>query len=174
MTQVTIRPAVPADYPAIAALTVAAYRHDRQVSPGHPYEAVLANVADRASAGELLVAEDPDTGAVLGSVLFVLPGSRFAELSGPGEAEFRTLAVAPEAQRRGVGQALTRACLERAMAHGCKAVVISTRDIAFAAQRMYAQLGFVRTPERDWQPRPEINLWALRIDLPAPPADGAR
>src|SRR5690606_25796883 len=85
MTRIAIRSAVPADYPVIAQLTVAAYRHDWQVTPGHPYERVLANVADRATAGELLVAEDQQTGRILGSVLFVLPGSRYAELAGPGE-----------------------------------------------------------------------------------------
>jgi len=174
MTRIAIRSAVPADYPVIAQLTVAAYRHDWQVTPGHPYERVLANVADRATAGELLVAEDQQTGRILGSVLFVLPGSRYAELAGPGEGEFRTLAVDPAAQRRGVGRALVQAVLDRAVAHGCKAVVISVRDFATAAHRLYETFGFVRTPERDWSPRRGINLWALRLDLPATAGDEPR
>jgi ribosomal protein S18 acetylase RimI-like enzyme len=169
MTPVTIRPATPADHAAIARLTVAAYRADGQVAPGHPYEPALADVAGRAAAGELLVAVDDATGAVVGAVLFVRAGSRYAELAGPGEAEFRMLAVDPAAQGRGVGEALVRDCLDRAAAHGCRAVVISVRDFARAARRLYARLGFVRTPERDWSPRPDIQLYALRRDLPAAP-----
>jgi ribosomal protein S18 acetylase RimI-like enzyme len=178
MTSISIRPARPADHPAIARLTVAAYRADGQLEQGNPYAAQLADVAARADAGELLVAEDlpvaeqvadPGTGAaVVGSVLFVLPGSPYAELSGPGEAEFRTLAVDPGAQGRGVGEALVRACLARAGEHGCRAVVICSRDFAGAAHRLYARLGFVRTPERDWSPRPGIDLLALRLDLATP------
>jgi len=162
---VRIRPATPADHPAVALLTVAAYRADWQVTPGHSYEKSLADVAARAAAGELLVATDPGTGKVLGSVLFVLPGSRYAELAGPGEAEFRMLAVDPAAQGRGVGEALTRACLERAETSGCRTVRIFTRDFAKPAHRLYERLGFVRTPERDWQPMRGVNLLALRRDL---------
>jgi ribosomal protein S18 acetylase RimI-like enzyme len=167
-----VRPATPADHPAIALLTVAAYRADWQVTPGNPYEPVLADVAGRARAGELLVATDPDSGKVLGAVLFVLPGSRFAELAGPGEAEFRMLAVHPSAQGRGVGEVLSRACLDRAAELGCRTVRIFTRDFAKPALRLYERLGFVRTPERDWSPMRGVQLLALRRDLPAPPPAG--
>mgnify|MGYP002623969689 FL=1 len=172
MSAVTVRPARPADYPALAELTVAAYRADGQSRPGFAYESTLADVDSRAAAGELLVAGVAATGRVVGGVLFVLPGSEYAELSRPGEAEFRMLAVHPDAQRRGVGEALVRACLERAVAHGCHSVVICTRDFAYAAQRLYQRLGFVRLPERDWSPLPGVNLLALRLDLTGHEAAG--
>lgn len=172
MSSVVVRPGRPADFAAVGRVTVAAYRQDGQVFPGHFYEQTLADVAARAAAGELLVAcersADSEGTTVLGSVLFVLPGSPYAELSRPGEAEFRTLAVDPAAQHRGVGQALVRACVDRAVQHGCHAVVIYVRDIAKAAQRLYAQMGFIRIPERDWHPRPGVNLLALRIGLDRP------
>ena len=57
---------------------------------------------------------------MLGSVTFVLPGTAYAEMAGPGEAEFRMLAVDPAAQGRGVGEALVRACLERATDAGLR------------------------------------------------------
>jgi len=167
MSSVEIRPATPDDFPAIGRLTVAAYRADGQLADGNPYQHVLADVPGRAAAGDLLVATGAG-GQVVGAVLFVLPGSAYAELAGPGEAEFRTLAVAPAAQRQGVGELLVRACVDRATRHGCRALVISSRDIAAAAHRLYARMGFVRMPERDWSPRPGINLLALRLDLPAP------
>jgi ribosomal protein S18 acetylase RimI-like enzyme len=175
MSSVTVRPARPADYEPVGQLTLAAYLADGQVAPGHPYGPTLADAAARAAAGELLVAEDETTGAVIGAVLFVLPGTRYAELSRPGEAEFRMLAVDPRAQGRGIGEALVRACLDRAARRRCAAVVICTRDVAVAAQRLYARLGFVRLPDRDWSPMPGVNLVALRLPLPGsgPPSDGA-
>ena len=164
---VIVRPAVPADYPVIARLTLAAYEAGGQVRGINGYGAVLADVAGRAPAGELLVAAEGQT--VLGAVLFVRPGSPFAELSTAGEAEFRMLAVDPSAQGRGIGRALATACVERAAAAGCSAVVICVRDFAVEAQRLYRGLGFVRVPEVDWSPAAGISLWAMRLALPRRP-----
>ncbi|GAA3285443.1 hypothetical protein GCM10020218_045300 [Dactylosporangium vinaceum] len=44
---------------------------------------------------------------------FTLAGGEYAEVARDGEAEFRTLAVDPALQRRGVAQALVQACVER-------------------------------------------------------------
>jgi ribosomal protein S18 acetylase RimI-like enzyme len=167
---VLVRPATPADYPAIGRLTVAAYDADGQLGGTHGYEQVLADVAGRADAGELLVGTE--NGAVLGAVLFVRPGTRYAELSGPGEAEFRMLAVDPAAQGRGLGRALVRACIDRAAAAGCTAIVISVRDFSAPAQHLYGTLGFVRTPARDWSPVDGVKLLAMRLDLPGHAAVG--
>lgn len=162
---VRIRAATPADFPAVARLTVDAYRLDGQLEGEHDYEKKLADVETRAESGVLLVATDEETGRVLGSVTFVLPGTAYAELSGPGEAEFRMLAVDPAAQGRGAGEALVRACVERATELGCQAVVICVRGFAEPAKRLYARFGFVRTPERDWSPYPGVHLEALRLPL---------
>jgi ribosomal protein S18 acetylase RimI-like enzyme len=163
-----VRPATPAEFPEIARVTLAAYEADGQVKNTGGYDAALVDVAGRAAAGELLVAV---SGAdVLGAVLFVRPGSPYAELSRPGEAEFRMLAVDPAAQGRGVGRALARACVDRAVAAGCTAMVICVRDFAAAAQRLYESIGFVRTPSLDWSPVAGVQLWALRLDLAAPAA----
>jgi len=165
---VLVRPADPAEYAAIGELTVAAYRADGQFVDDNPYEHALRDVAGRARHNEVLVAVDEERDAILGAVTFVLPGSDLAELSRPGEAEFRMLAVDPAAHGRGVGQALVRACLARAPAHGCSAVVICTRDFAKPAQRLYERMGFVRVPELDWSPMPDVSLLGLRLRLPAP------
>ncbi|EEP71527.1 GCN5 N-acetyltransferase [Micromonospora sp. ATCC 39149] len=169
MTSPQVRRAVPADFPAVARLTVAAYEADGQLKGENSYGVVLADVATRAQTGEVLVAADGATGEVLGSVTFVLPGTPYAELCGPGEAEFRMLAVDPAAQGRGIGAALVEACLSRAAAQGCSAVVICVRSgHAETAHRLYERLGFVRTPERDWSPLPGVELLGLRRELPAP------
>ncbi|GAB3954283.1 GNAT family N-acetyltransferase [Micromonospora vulcania] len=168
MSGLLVRRAESADFPAVARLTVAAYEADGQLKGEHGYGAVLADVGTRAASGEVLVAVDEETGAVLGSVTFVLPGSAYAELSGPGEAEFRMLAVDPAGQGRGVGAALARACLTRAAELGCAAMVICVRaGMAVSAHRLYERLGFVRTPEKDWSPAPGVQLLGLRRELAA-------
>ncbi|MCO1598491.1 GNAT family N-acetyltransferase [Micromonospora sp. RHAY321] len=167
MTGLRVRRAEPADYPAVARLTVAAYEADGQLKGENGYGAVLADVSTRAASGEVLVAVDEATGAVLGSVTFVLPGTPFAELSAAGEAEFRMLAVDPAAQGRGVGAALARACVDRAAELGCTAVVICVRaGMAASAHRLYERLGFVRSPAQDWSPVPGVDLLGLRRELP--------
>lgn len=160
----TVREAEPGDFTAIGELTVAAYRGDGQTRAGHSYEPVLLDAAGRAEAGTLLVCAGVD-GRILGAVLFVLSGSEFAELSRDGEAEFRMLAVAPSAQRRGVGEALVLACLDRARELGRRAVVICVRDFAEDARRLYGRLGFVREPSLDWSPMPDVSLQGLRYGL---------
>jgi ribosomal protein S18 acetylase RimI-like enzyme len=164
VTGVVVRAARVEEYDAIGRLTVEAYRADGQLGSEHGYEKVLADVAVRARHGEVFVAVSGSQ--VLGSVTFVLPGTRYAELSGPGEAEFRMLAVDPAAQGRRVGEALVRACLDRAAELGCTAVVICTRDFSVPAHRLYDRLGFVRVPELDWSPVPGVDLIGLRVALP--------
>ena len=164
---VTVRAYEPADHDAVVRLTIDAYRVDGQLGEETgAYAHHLSDVAARVRDGELLVAVD-DTGQVLGAVTFALAGTPYAQLAQDGEAEFRMLAVDPAAQGRGVGEALTRACLARAAAVGCAAVVICTRDFAKAAQRLYDRLGFRREPALDWSPEPGVLLLGLRYQLAA-------
>jgi ribosomal protein S18 acetylase RimI-like enzyme len=162
---VTVRRAEPADHAEIARLTVAAYRADGQLDEDHGYSELLADVATRAEHSEVLVAAEGDV--LLGAIAFVLPGTRYAELSRPGEAEFRMLAVDPAAQRRGVARALVRACVDRATVLGCGSMVICTRDRNAAAFALYDSFGFVREPALDWSPAPGVHLLGLRLKLPA-------
>lgn len=160
---VRVRPATEADYEVAGRICVAAYDAEHLIVGD--YAGRLADVAGRAAHTDLLIAEDPATGAVLGSVTFVRPGTPFAEMSRPDEAEFRMLAVDPAAQGRGVGTALALACLDRAAALGYAAVVICTRPVSAPALAVYARLGFVRVPERDFTPEPGLVLIALRATV---------
>ena len=97
----TVRPALPAEYGAVAEVTVAAYRADGQLDEDNRYESRLRSGADRARDREGRVGWD-GAGVGVGGVTLGVPDSDLAGLSVPGEAEFRMLGVAPPAQRRGV------------------------------------------------------------------------
>ncbi|GAA2243898.1 N-acetyltransferase [Streptomyces ruber] len=154
----TIRPAVPQEYGTLGEITAQAYLRDGLLDSGEsdPYLGVLRNVAGRAAAAEVLVAVGD--GAVLGGVTFVPAGGPMADIARAGEAEIRMLAVAHGARGRGVGEALVRACVDRARSvGGCASVVLSTQRTMRAAHRIYERLGFRRTPQRDWNPLPELD-----------------
>ena len=159
-----IRPAHDDELTAVGALTFDAYAADGFVAADSPYAEDLRDAASRAREAELYVAVDED-GALLGTVTYCPEGSTWQEVAGEREGEFRMLAVAPDARRRGVAEAMVRLCVERSEELGYDAVVLSSMPNQQAAHRVYDRLGFRRTPERDWKPRPEIDLLAFRLDL---------
>jgi ribosomal protein S18 acetylase RimI-like enzyme len=156
-----IRHAAAAEFPALADLCVAAYAPF--VTGDHVYLAELRDVARRAAHAELLVADDD--GRVLGTVTFVPDGGPLGEIAEPHEAEFRMLAVDPEAHGRGVGTALLRRVLDDSRRHGSAGVVCSSLPEMRAAHRIYARLGFRRVPERDWSQVPGVELLAFVLTL---------
>lgn len=163
-----IRPAQDEELPAVGALTFDAYAADGFVSSDGEYAAELRDAATRAREAELYVAVDEE-GWLLGTVTYCPVGSAYQEVaSGPTEGEFRMLAVAPDARRQGVAEALVRMCVERSDELGYDAVVLSSMPKQEQAQRLYTRLGFRRTPELDWRPLPEIELLAFRLDLRRP------
>lgn len=147
---VVVRPARDDELDEVGELTVEAYLADGFLTGDDGYTPVLRDARGRAEYADLVVAADSDDGSLLGTVTFCLSGTAFAELSRPGEAEFRMLAVAPVARGRGVGEALVRACMRRAQAHDCDGIVLSTLPTMDAAHRLYTKLGFHRDPDRDW------------------------
>lgn len=144
---VTVRPAKPEEYDAVADLTIDVYVGEgytpREREPG------LRDIAARAATSELLIAIDEASGEVLGAVSLVPKGGPFAQISEPGEAEFRLLAVSADARGRGIGRALVQECIDRARGYGCSRLVLWSQPTMAAAHRLYKQLGFERLPERD-------------------------
>jgi ribosomal protein S18 acetylase RimI-like enzyme len=161
-----VREARPEDYPAIGDLTIAAY------APVHPaehdieYLDEMRDVASRVACCTVFVATDVASGDVLGSVTYVPgPGTPLSEKEREGEAGFRMLAVAPDAQGRGVGRALVEACIARARTDDRSRLVLLTLPSMTRAHALYRALGFVPAPDRDWFFSPEIDLkgWALEL-----------
>lgn len=158
-----VRPARPEEYEAIADLTVEVYS---SLEGGlHPeYAAILRRTAERAATAEVLVAVEGN-GPLLGSLTYVpSPGPQGSIATG-NEAEFRTLVVSPLAQGRGIGRGLVQWCIDRARRDGRDRLVLSTMPWMKVAHGLYERMGFVRTPERDWHPRPEVDCWTYGLDL---------
>jgi ribosomal protein S18 acetylase RimI-like enzyme len=158
---ITVRLARPQELAAAGAVVRLAYETD-----GHhgEYLDVIADTRDRSRDAEIVVAVE-GTGQVLGCVTFVLPGSRWAELSRPGEAEFRMLGVHPEARRRGAGLALTSWCIERARAAGARRLLLGSLPSMTSAHRIYQGLGFRRQPQLDFSPVPDVALLGFELPL---------
>lgn len=154
-----VRPALPAEYDEIGALTVAAYAD----FAGPDYASTLRDVAGRAAHATVLVAVD--SGRVVGSVTLALGGGPFGEQADPTSAVVRMLATDLTARGSGVGTALMQACIQRARDAGMSAVQLSTQASMTAAHRIYRRLGFVRTPERDWSPEPGLELLTFALPL---------
>lgn len=125
-------------------------------------------------AGTTLVAAHDD--CVLGVVVLARTGGPLALLAKLGEAEFRLLAVRPDARGRGVGESLVRECVPRAAKppHSAHTLVLQTQPTMFAAQRLYERLGFIRIPQRDVMLPPDAQgpagpttreRWAYELPL---------
>ena len=91
-----------------------------------------------------LVAEDADTGEVIGTVTGVDHRKAFRDPE--SGSSLWCLAVHPQAQRPGVGQALVRTLAERYQARGRAYMDLSVMHDNTAAIALYEKLGFERVP----------------------------
>lgn len=173
---VLVRSAAPHEHDAVGRLMQDVYVGGGFTAPDSPYVASLSSTAERAAAVPVLVAVDgsaadpdlpgPAAPALLGTVTYVPgPGPYGEVLRSDDEAEFRMLAVAGVARGRGVGTALVSECVARARRAGRRRLQISSQPTMTDAHRLYAGLGFRRTPERDWAPRPGLDLMTFGLDL---------
>ncbi len=128
-----LRPAVPADAAAIAAL-VSLGEREGQLLP-RSLESI------RASIGDWVVATDQDLVVGCGSLVDM----------GPTLSEIRSLAVAPAYRKNGIGGKMVRALIREAAARRVPAVFALTRAVLF-----FEQLGFrisdkENFPEKVWR-----------------------
>ncbi|MCQ4080291.1 GNAT family N-acetyltransferase [Streptomyces sp. RB6PN25] len=164
---IIVRGVRPDELDTVGEITAEAYLGDRLLTYGEkdPYLKTLRDARHRAEHAEVLVAADAASDRVVGAVAFAAHGTPYAELAQPGEGEFRMLAVARAARRRGAAEALVRACLDRARSLGLEHVVICSQQTMHTAHRLYERLGFIRLPERDWEPVPGVSLLAFTVAL---------
>ncbi|WP_296666259.1 GNAT family N-acetyltransferase [Demequina sp.] len=136
----------------IGELTALAYLADGLVDNAHPFVPQLRDAEARARHADLLAMIDGEkaTGAIVGTITLVPPGSPFIEFAQDGEFELRMLAVSPMERGRGIGRTLTRAAMDRAVEQGARRIVLSTMDTMHSAHRLYERMGFARREDLDW------------------------
>lgn len=164
--QPTIRPAVEADFPAIARITGDSYLSAGYFDdPAHPYMVKIMDVAERAQQATIWVAERD--GTIIGSVTLALAGEPYADIALPDELEFRMLVVDPAVQRSGAGRAMVEAIIDYARTlPGIRAVALTTGKDWESAHGLYRRTGFHRVAERDWfVPGTDTKLLVYRRDL---------
>lgn len=167
-----VRDARPSELAEIGDLRVAAYEAGGFLADASHYGETLRTLGHDGS-GQILAAVQQDggrtgadgTGRILGTVMLQLWPDAGHVVRGPGDAEVRALAVAPEARGRGVGRALLQAVADQARACGVRNLVLCTQKTMLAAQHLYTEAGFRRMPERDWEPVPGFTLLAYGLVL---------
>jgi len=162
-----LRRAVEADLAAVGEVTVEGYLADGFLDAEDDYVEHLRDARHRYESAELWVAVV--AGEVVGSTTFCPAGSSLQEVARENEGEFRMLAVAAAARRRGIAEALVSRCVERSRELGYDAVVLCSMREMTTAHRLYERLGFVRLPERDWSPVAGVDLLAFRLPLAGSP-----
>jgi ribosomal protein S18 acetylase RimI-like enzyme len=94
----------------------------------------------RSPATILFIARDPELEnqivGMLTLVIFRIPTGQHAWIE--------DVVVDERARRKGIGEALTRAAIERARAAGAATVDLTSRPSREAANRLYQRLGFVK------------------------------
>lgn len=166
-----IRDARPSDRDRIREVTLAAYQEYATQMPDlwEGYRQNIVATLKSMEPAEQLVAERD--GMIVGTVLLYPPrrlrppGGEAVEMPWP---EVRLLAVAPAARGQGIGAALMQECVRRARESGTGALSLHTTDLMQTAMRIYERMGFVRAPELDFHPAPNLTVQGFRLDLRTP------
>jgi GNAT superfamily N-acetyltransferase len=146
-----VRDAVPADYPAIREVVIAAYRQYADLIARDifsPYLADLLDLERHAGNGRLLVAEVDDQ--VRGFAAFYPDASVQGFGLPPGWASGRALAVHPDVRGHGVARALLAAVERLAREAGAPVFAFHTASFMTGAIALYDRLGYRRAPEFDF------------------------
>ena len=148
---VDIRPAVPADLPAIGRLGALLVRTHHDFDPRrfiaatpqteHRYASFLGTQLDEPNIVILVAVRDSE---VLGYTYAGVEGPDYMSLRGPAGALY-DIVVDPAHRGHGVGRTLLDATLGMLEARGAPRVVLSTAERNEAAQRLFARAGFRRT-----------------------------
>ena len=161
-----VRDARPDELSEVGEIRVNAYLADGFLSAESSYAPTLRALGAAGEGPVLVAVAGEDDNRILGTVMLQRWPHAGQVVTGPDEAEVRALAVVPDGQGRGTGQALLRAVIERAAQSGVRHLVLLTQPEMQAAQHLYRRAGFRRLPERDWSPAPGVVLLAYGLALP--------
>jgi len=150
-TSIVIRPATPADLPAIGRLGALLVRMHHELDPArfiaatprtqYGYASFLGSQLRDPTVLVLVAERGTD---VLGYTYAAVEGNDYMALRGPAGV-LHDIVVDPEHRHEGVGRMLLDATLAWLQAQGAPRVVLSTAEGNKEAQRLFAGAGFRRT-----------------------------
>jgi GNAT superfamily N-acetyltransferase len=146
-----VRAAVPADYPAIRDVVIAAYRQYADLIAHDIFSPYLADVLDletHARHGRLLVVEVDER--IRGFAAFYPDATVQGVGWPPGWASGRALAVHPAARSLGVARALLATVERLAREAGAPVFAFHSSSFMTDAISWYERLGYLRAPEFDF------------------------
>jgi ribosomal protein S18 acetylase RimI-like enzyme len=144
----SVRPATPADLPAIGRLgaelvrTHHALDPDRFMAPwARTAEGYAAFIGSQLTRSDVVVLVAEEGGVVIGYCYAGVEGQDYMSLRGPAGV-MHDLVVVPEGRGRGVGRRLLEAMLQELSARGAPQVVLHTASLNEGARRLFARTGF--------------------------------
>jgi ribosomal protein S18 acetylase RimI-like enzyme len=124
----------------------------------------IMDVRSRLGKSDLIIAELNHR--LAGAVTLYLDGSHsFPEAWPRGWAVVRLLAVHPEYRGQDIGRALMEECIHRCHQAKVAAIGLHTAEVMNVARQMYERMGFVRMPESDFHPAPDVTAMAYSLKL---------
>lgn len=140
----TIRPATPADLPALCDLLAQLFAQEAEFHPDRAaQQRGLAAILADPGLGALLVAVEGGRVVAMVNLLYTVSTALGARV-----ALLEDMVVDAGARGAGIGSALLEHAIAHARASGCRRVTLLTDDDNVAAQRFYARHGFARSPMR--------------------------
>ncbi len=151
----------------VARVILKSYAEYGPLLPPDAWERYSQNILDvrsRMTESELLIAVED--GEIVGSATFYPARIRRTQSEWPLEwTGARLIAVLPERRGRGIGKALVEECIRRSHDQNAVAFALHTTPYMELARCMYERMGFVRVPQYDFHPRPELTVMAFKYDL---------
>jgi ribosomal protein S18 acetylase RimI-like enzyme len=148
---IVIRPAAPADIPAIGRLGALLVRTHHDFDPlrfiaasERTAEGYGSYLGSQLRKRDVIVLVAEEKGEVLGYTYAGIEGSDYMSLRGPAGVLY-DIVVDPAHRKHGVGRLLLDATLAALTEKGAPRVVLSTAERNEPAQRLFAHAGFRRT-----------------------------
>lgn len=137
-----IRPATPADIPALCRLLDQLFAQEAEFSPDRAaQQRGLAAIIEQPAAGEILLAQEGGRAFGMANLLYTISTALGAPV-----ALLEDMVVDAGARGRGLGTQLLEAAIATAQSRGCRRITLLTDADNLDAQRFYARQGFARSP----------------------------
>ena len=94
---------------------------------------------------------------------FLVPGGNPTKIYSTDTSYIRMVGVHPDAGGKGIAQALTRLCMDKAIETGEKTISLHSAEVIYAARHIYEKLGFkkIRLLDEHYG----LKYWLYQFDI---------